>query len=69
VSIYNLMRRVENGLMLLGNQFGAPTRTQDQRMLSKEGKMEKSFLNFKVRTFLHHVLVHLVKLIARLVLR
>ena len=33
------------------DQFGAPTRTQDQRMLSKEGKMEKSFLNFKARNF------------------
>jgi autophagy-related protein 9 len=29
-------------------QFGAPTQIQDQRMVSNEGKMEKSFLNFKV---------------------
>ena len=28
-------------------QFGAPTKIQDERMLSREGKMEKSFLNFK----------------------
>ncbi|KIJ69103.1 hypothetical protein HYDPIDRAFT_36195 [Hydnomerulius pinastri MD-312] len=28
-------------------KFGAPTQIQDERMLSREGKMEKSFLNFK----------------------
>ncbi|KAF9246404.1 putative transmembrane protein [Melanogaster broomeanus] len=28
-------------------KFGAPTNIQDERMLSREGKMEKSFLNFK----------------------
>ncbi|KIM55031.1 hypothetical protein SCLCIDRAFT_1221434 [Scleroderma citrinum Foug A] len=28
-------------------KFGAPTRIRDERMLSREGKMEKSFLNFK----------------------
>ncbi|KAF7980150.1 hypothetical protein HWV62_39601 [Athelia sp. TMB] len=28
-------------------KFGAPTPTADQKMLSREGKMEKSFLNFK----------------------
>ncbi|KAF9227786.1 putative transmembrane protein [Gyrodon lividus] len=28
-------------------KFGAPTKIQDERMLSREGKMEKSFLNFK----------------------
>ncbi|KAJ6597221.1 putative transmembrane protein [Mycena vulgaris] len=28
-------------------KFGAPTRIQDKRMVSNEGKMEKSFLNFK----------------------
>ncbi|KAJ7510163.1 putative transmembrane protein [Mycena galericulata] len=28
-------------------KFGAPTRIQDKRMISNEGKMEKSFLNFK----------------------
>lgn len=56
----DLMGRVENELMLLVNQFGAPTRTQDQRMLSKEGKMEKSFLNFKVRILLYSDLVRLV---------
>ncbi|KAH8117210.1 APG9-domain-containing protein [Phellopilus nigrolimitatus] len=27
--------------------FGAPTKVRDERFLSKEGKMEKSFLNFK----------------------
>ncbi|EJD05712.1 APG9-domain-containing protein [Fomitiporia mediterranea MF3/22] len=27
--------------------FGAPTNAKDERFLSKEGKMEKSFLNFK----------------------
>ncbi|KAF9008168.1 APG9-domain-containing protein [Hymenopellis radicata] len=27
--------------------FGAPTHVQDRRMISNEGKMEKSFLNFK----------------------
>jgi autophagy-related protein 9 len=29
-------------------KFGAPSRMQDTKMMSKEGKMEKSFLNFKV---------------------
>lgn len=29
-------------------QFGAPTQTRDKKMISNEGKMEKSFLNFKV---------------------
>ncbi|CCL99619.1 uncharacterized protein FIBRA_01638 [Fibroporia radiculosa] len=28
-------------------KFGAPTNVQDERFVSKEGKMEKSFLNFK----------------------
>ncbi|KAJ7087742.1 autophagy protein Apg9-domain-containing protein [Mycena epipterygia] len=28
-------------------KFGAPTRIHDKRMVSNEGKMEKSFLNFK----------------------
>ncbi|TFK42483.1 putative transmembrane protein [Crucibulum laeve] len=28
-------------------KFGAPTTTQDTKMISNEGKMEKSFLNFK----------------------
>ncbi|EPS96850.1 hypothetical protein FOMPIDRAFT_136636 [Fomitopsis schrenkii] len=28
-------------------KFGAPTEVQDERYMSKEGKMEKSFLNFK----------------------
>ncbi|KAF8965233.1 autophagy protein Apg9-domain-containing protein [Flammula alnicola] len=28
-------------------KFGAPTRAQDKKMVSNEGKMEKSFLNFK----------------------
>ncbi|KAL4244893.1 Autophagy-related protein 9 [Abortiporus biennis] len=28
-------------------KFGAPTTTTDERLMSKEGKMEKSFLNFK----------------------
>ncbi|KAF9264131.1 APG9-domain-containing protein [Marasmius fiardii PR-910] len=28
-------------------KFGAPTEVQDKRMVSNEGKMEKSFLNFK----------------------
>ncbi|KAF7311447.1 hypothetical protein MKEN_01047000 [Mycena kentingensis (nom. inval.)] len=28
-------------------KFGAPTQIRDKRMLSNEGKMEKSFLNFK----------------------
>ncbi|OCH93860.1 APG9-domain-containing protein [Obba rivulosa] len=28
-------------------KFGAPTKVDDERLLSKEGKMEKSFLNFK----------------------
>ncbi|KAG9318603.1 autophagy protein Apg9-domain-containing protein [Chiua virens] len=28
-------------------KFGAPTKIQDEKMLSREGKMEKSFLNFK----------------------
>ncbi|KII89178.1 hypothetical protein PLICRDRAFT_53644 [Plicaturopsis crispa FD-325 SS-3] len=28
-------------------KFGAPTKIHDKRMMSKEGKMEKSFLNFK----------------------
>lgn len=28
-------------------KFGAPTEVRDERLLSKEGKMEKSFLNFK----------------------
>ncbi|KAI6045556.1 putative transmembrane protein [Pisolithus marmoratus] len=28
-------------------KFGAPTGIRDERMLSREGKMEKSFLNFK----------------------
>ena len=31
-------------------QFGAPSDAVDERLMSKEGKMEKSFLNFKVRT-------------------
>jgi len=29
-------------------KFGAPTEANDERLMSKEGKMEKSFLNFKV---------------------
>ena len=29
-------------------KFGAPSRTHDKKMISNEGKMEKSFLNFKV---------------------
>ncbi|GJE87068.1 autophagy-related protein 9 [Phanerochaete sordida] len=28
-------------------KFGAPTQVNDERLMSKEGKMEKSFLNFK----------------------
>ncbi|KAG6851302.1 hypothetical protein H0H93_011738 [Arthromyces matolae] len=28
-------------------KFGAPTRVQDKKMVSNDGKMEKSFLNFK----------------------
>jgi len=28
-------------------KFGAPTQINDERLMSKEGKMEKSFLNFK----------------------
>ncbi|THH10489.1 hypothetical protein EW146_g8357, partial [Bondarzewia mesenterica] len=28
-------------------KFGAPTQVKDERLMSKEGKMEKSFLNFK----------------------
>ncbi|CAL1705532.1 unnamed protein product [Somion occarium] len=28
-------------------KFGAPTNVNDERLMSKEGKMEKSFLNFK----------------------
>ncbi|KAF8077762.1 putative transmembrane protein [Lyophyllum atratum] len=28
-------------------KFGAPTQTRDKKMISNEGKMEKSFLNFK----------------------
>lgn len=28
-------------------RFGAPAQNQDERMMSREGKMEKSFLNFK----------------------
>lgn len=32
-----------------GNQkYGAPVQAQDEHLLSKDGKMEKSFLNFKV---------------------
>ena len=30
-------------------KFGAPSHAQDKKMISNEGKMEKSFLNFKVR--------------------
>lgn len=30
-------------------KFGAPSQAQDKKMVSNEGKMEKSFLNFKVR--------------------
>lgn len=33
-------------------QFGAPTQTKNKKMISNEGKMEKSFLNFKVRFLL-----------------
>ena len=33
-------------------QFGAPTTVNDERLMSKEGKMEKSFLNFKVSLIL-----------------
>jgi len=29
-------------------KFGAPSRKRDKKMISNEGKMEKSFLNFKV---------------------
>jgi hypothetical protein len=29
-------------------QYGVPTEANEDRFLSKEGKMEKSFLNFKV---------------------
>ena len=34
-------------------QFGAPTTVSDERLMSKEGKMEKSFLNFKVSHVYH----------------
>ena len=34
-------------LTYLSAQFGAPTAAADERLISKEGKMEKSFLNFK----------------------
>ncbi|EJD53203.1 APG9-domain-containing protein [Auricularia subglabra TFB-10046 SS5] len=30
-------------------QFGAPSEAAEERLMSKEGKMEKSFLNFKAR--------------------
>lgn len=30
-------------------QYGVPTEANEDRFMSKEGKMEKSFLNFKVR--------------------
>lgn len=33
------------------SQFGAPTQVKDEKFISKEGKMEKSFLNFKVICF------------------
>ena len=33
-------------------KFGAPSQAQDKKMVSNEGKMEKSFLNFKVRCIL-----------------
>ena len=36
------------GLWLTYMQFGAPKKVRDKRMVSNEGKMEKSFLNFKV---------------------
>lgn len=32
-------------------KFGAPSSVQDKKMVSNEGKMEKSFLNFKVEFF------------------
>ena len=32
-------------------KFGAPSRAQDTKMVSNEGKMEKSFLNFKVKFY------------------
>ena len=35
-------------MMLIHSKYGAPTKVKDERFLSKEGKMEKSFLNFKV---------------------
>jgi autophagy-related protein 9 len=38
-------------------KFGAPSQTQDKKMISNEGKMEKSFLNFKVPySFVQHKL-------------
>jgi autophagy-related protein 9 len=49
VSIFSLGRLYEANLRTLSLQFGAPTETTDERYQSKEGKMEKSFLNFKVR--------------------
>ena len=36
------------GTLLTRLQFGAPTKAKDHRMQSNDGKMEKSFLNFKV---------------------
>lgn len=38
-------------------KFGAPSHAQDNKMVSNEGKMEKSFLNFKVRFLFHFFLV------------
>lgn len=43
-------------LSVIDAQFGAPTRIHDKKMISNEGKMEKSFLNFKVIPLSDYVL-------------
>lgn len=39
-------------------KFGAPSQAQDKKMVSNEGKMEKSFLNFKVRLLLFDFIIY-----------
>lgn len=45
----NVSHQISNFTNLLTHlsQFGAPNEIQDERLLSKQGKMEKSILNFK----------------------
>lgn len=37
-------------------RYGAPVQGEDEHMISNDGKMEKSFLTFKVRLCIHTIM-------------